>query len=153
MSLHLSSCPYHIKLFHYTIILTHYTIILTHYTISWCGELSDRSHLIYPLGYFSFQPVFHNWCNSDRCMYCSVYRRVHIKDHLLLIANSCSWSGDIGFHISLTVSSLTICPTPNNHKFKQIVLSASRNKIFLPSFRFGQYSHIRIFPPKKPTLL
>ena len=41
----------------------------------------DPSLMVDPLNYFSFQPVLHNWCNTDRGMYPSV----HIKDPLLLI--------------------------------------------------------------------
>ena len=40
------------------------------------------------LGYFPFQPVVHNWFIKGRCMYCSVYGKVHIKDPLLLIEKS-----------------------------------------------------------------
>ena len=47
------------------------------------------------LGYFPFQPVVHNWFIKGRCMYCSVYGKVHIKDPLLLIEKSslCDGSG------------------------------------------------------------
>ena len=32
-----------------------------------------------PLSYFSFQPVFHDWCNKGRCMCYLVCEMVHIK--------------------------------------------------------------------------
>ena len=48
------------------------------------------------LGYFSFQPVVHNWFIKGRGMYCSVYGKVHIKDPLLLIEKS-SLCGGSGF--------------------------------------------------------
>ena len=32
-----------------------------------------------PLGYFSFQPVLHDWCNKGRGMCYSVWGMVHIK--------------------------------------------------------------------------
>ena len=32
--------------------------------ISWCDRASDWSLMVYPLSYYSFQPVFHNWCNE-----------------------------------------------------------------------------------------
>ena len=35
---------------------------------SWCDGSSDRSFMVDPLSYFSFQPVFHDWCNKDRGM-------------------------------------------------------------------------------------
>ena len=36
---------------------------------SWCDGLSDRSFMVDPLSYFSFQPVLHDWCNKGRGMY------------------------------------------------------------------------------------
>ena len=35
---------------------------------SWCDRLSDRSFMVDPLSYFSFQPVLHDWCNKGRGM-------------------------------------------------------------------------------------
>ena len=29
-----------------------------------CDGSSDRSFMVDPLSYFSFQPVFHDWCNK-----------------------------------------------------------------------------------------
>ena len=86
--------------------------------------------LMYPLSYFSFQPVLHEWCNKGRGMCYPVCGMVHIKEPLLLIGKS-SPCGGSGFPFSLSEWSLTICPTPYNHK--QNVLSASLNKTF-PSF-------------------
>ena len=41
---------------------------------------------VYPLSYFSFQPVLDDWCNKDRGMcYPPVCGMVHIKEPLLLI--------------------------------------------------------------------
>ena len=37
------------------------------------GASSDRSFMVDPLGYFSFQPVLHNWCNKGRGMCHPVY--------------------------------------------------------------------------------
>ena len=48
-----------------------------------------------PLSYFSFQPVFHDWCNKGRDM-CNP---VHIKEPLLLIGKS-SPCGGRGFPLS-----------------------------------------------------
>ena len=50
---------------------------------SWSNGLSDRSFMVDPLGYFSFQPVPHNWCNSYPD--CGM---MHIKELLLLIGVS-----------------------------------------------------------------
>ena len=37
------------------------------------------------MGYFSFQPVLHDWCNKDCGMCYPVCGMVHIKEPLLLI--------------------------------------------------------------------
>ena len=41
-----------------------------------------------PLGYFSFQPVLHDWCNKGRGMYYPVCGMMHIIEPLLLIEKS-----------------------------------------------------------------
>ena len=64
--------------------------------------------MVDPLSYFSFQPVFHNWCNNGCGMYHPVCGMVHIKDPLLLIRKS-SPCGGSGFPLSLTEWSFTIC--------------------------------------------
>ena len=79
-----------------------------------------------PLSYFSFQPVFHDWCNKGRGMCYPVCGMVHIKVPLLLIGKS-SPCGGSGFPLSLSKWFFTICLTPYNRK----VLSASLNKTFL----------------------
>ena len=40
------------------------------------------------LGYFSFQPVLHDWCNKGRGMCYPVCGMMHIKEPLLLIGTS-----------------------------------------------------------------
>ena len=45
---------------------------------------SDRSFMVDPLSYFSFQPVFHDWCNKGRDVCYPVCGMVHIKEPLLL---------------------------------------------------------------------
>ena len=62
---------------------------------SWCDGSSDRSFIVDPLSYFSFQPVFHDWSNKGRGMCYPVCGMVHIKEPLLLIGKSspCSGSG------------------------------------------------------------
>ena len=49
------------------------------------------------LSYISFQPVLHDWCNTDRSMYYPVCGMVHIKEPLLLIGKSgtCSGGGSV----------------------------------------------------------
>ena len=64
-------------------------------------------------GYFSFQPVLHDWCNKGRGMCYPVCGMVHIKEPLLLIDKS-SLCVDSGFPFSLSEWSLTICLTPYN---------------------------------------
>ena len=81
---------------------------------SWCDGSSDRSFMVDPLSYFSFQPVFHSYPASGM---------VHIKEPLLLIEMS-SLCGGSGLPLTLSEWSFTICLTP-----------ASLNKTFLPSFR------------------
>ena len=72
----------------------------------WCDGSSDRSFMLDPVSYLSFQPVLHDWCNKGCGM-------VHIKDTLLLIGRS-SPCGGSGFPLSLSEWFLTICLTPYN---------------------------------------
>ena len=53
-----------------------------------CDGSSDRSFMVDPLSYFSFQPVFHDWCNKARGMCYPVCGVVYIKEPLLLFVNS-----------------------------------------------------------------
>ena len=46
-----------------------------------------------PLGYFSFQPVLHDWCNKGRGMCYPVCGMVHIKEPLLLIGKNSPCGG------------------------------------------------------------
>ena len=68
-----------------------------------------------PLGYFSFQPVLHDWCNKGCGMCHPVCGMVHIKELLLLIGKS-SLCGGSGFPFSLSEWSLAICLTPYNRR-------------------------------------
>ena len=61
----------------------------------------------FPLSYFSFQPVLHDWCNKGRGMCYPVCGMVHIKEPLLLIDKS-SLCGSSGFPFSLSEWSFTI---------------------------------------------
>ena len=79
------------------------------------------------LSYFSFQPVLHDWCNKACGMYHPVCGMVQIKEPLLSIGKS-SPCGSIGFPLSLSEWSFTICLTPYNRK--ENVLCASLNKTF-----------------------
>ena len=65
-------------------------------------------HGVDPLSYFSFQPVFHDWCNKGRGMCYTVCGMVHIKEPLLLIGKS-SICGGSGYPFSLSEWSLTTC--------------------------------------------
>ena len=51
--------------------------------------------MVDPLGYFSFQPVIHDWCNKGRVMCYPVCGMVHIKETLLLIGKSSLCGGRI----------------------------------------------------------
>ena len=66
-----------------------------------------------PLGYFSFQPVLHDWCNKGHGMYYPVCGMTHIKEPLLLIGKS-SLCGGSGFPLLLYEWSFTICLMPYN---------------------------------------
>ena len=72
-------------------------------------------HGVDPLSYFSFQPVFQDWCNKGRDMCYPVCGMVHIKEPLLLNDKS-SLCGGSGFPFSLSEWSLTICLTPYNRR-------------------------------------
>ena len=89
-------------------------------------------HGVDPLGYFSFQPVLHDWCNKGCGMCYPVCGMVHIKEPLLLM-EKISQCGGSGFPLSLSEWSFTICLMPYNRKYN--VLSASLNKTF-PSFLY-----------------
>ena len=67
----------------------------------WCDGSSDWSFVVDPLSNFSFQPVFHDWCNNGRGMCYPVCGMVHIKEPLLLIGKI-SPSGSSGFPFSLS---------------------------------------------------
>ena len=71
---------------------------------SWFDGSSDRSFIVDPLSYFSFQPVLHDWC---RGMFYPVRGMVHIKELLLLIGKSSSYGGS-GFPLSLSEWSFTM---------------------------------------------
>ena len=60
------------------------------------GVVRSILHRVDPLCYFSFQPVFHDWCDKGRGMYYPVCGMMHIKEPLLLIGKS-SLCGGSGF--------------------------------------------------------
>ena len=63
---------------------------------------SDRSFMVDPLNYFSFQPVLHDWCNKGCGMCYPVCGMMHIKEPLLLIGKSspCGGSGFLSHYLS-----------------------------------------------------
>ena len=73
---------------------------------SWCDGSSDRSLMVDPLSYFSFQPVLHDWCNKGCGMCYPVCWMMHVKEPLLLIRKS-SPCGGSGFPLSLSEWSFT----------------------------------------------
>ena len=79
--------------------------------LSWCDGSSDRSFMVDPLNYFSFQPVLHDWCNKGHGMCYPICGMAHIKEPLLLIGKS-SPCGSSGFPLSLSEWSFTICLMP-----------------------------------------
>ena len=77
---------------------------------------SKQVRVFHPrLGYFSFQPVLHDWCNKGRGMCYPVCGMMHINEPLLLIGKS-SPCGSSGFPLSLCEWSFIICLTPYNCK-------------------------------------
>ena len=80
-----------------------------------CKCVYDRSFMVDPLSYFSFQSVLHDWCNKCRGICYPVCGMVHIKEPLLLIGKSSPYGGS-GFPLSLSELSFTICLTPYNRK-------------------------------------
>ena len=64
-------------------------------------------HGVDPLSYFSFQPLFHDWCNKGRGMCYSVCGMVHIKEPLLLIDKSSLCDGS-GFPIRMVWRHITV---------------------------------------------
>ena len=84
---------------------------------SWCDGSSDRSLMVDLLGYFSFQPVPHNWCNKGHGMCYPICGMVHIKEPLLLTGKSSAY-GSSKFPLLLFDFewSFTICLTPYNCK-------------------------------------
>ena len=116
-------CVLNINLFQVSFYMHHLTDRILH-TIafvapvavnSWCDGSSDRSCMVDPLSYFSFQPVRHDWCNKGRGMSYPLCRMVYIKEPLLVFGKS-SPSGGCGFPLSLSEWSLTICLTAYNRK-------------------------------------
>ena len=75
---------------------------------SWCEWSSDRSIMVDPLRYFSFQPVFYDWCNRGRGMCYPVCEMVHIKEPLVLIDKRSPCSGGNGFPLTLSEWFFTI---------------------------------------------
>ena len=85
--------------------------------------------------YFSFQPVFHDWCNKEY----PICGMVHIR--------SSPCSSISGFHLSLSEWSFTICPAPYNRKYN--VLIASLNKTiptYLPLYDILFTCHASMIP-------
>ena len=60
---------------------------------------NDRSFMVDPLSYFSFQPVLHDWCDKGCGMCYPVSGIMHMNKPLLLIENSSPCFGS-GFPIS-----------------------------------------------------
>ena len=58
---------------------------------SWCDGSSDRSFMVDPLNYFSFQPALHDWCNKGcwyvlSCLWDNLEARCSsLVEHLLMV--------------------------------------------------------------------
>ena len=71
--------------------------------------------MVDPLGYFSIQPVPHNWYTKGHGMCYPVCGMMHIKEPFLLIGKS-SLCGGSTFPLSLSEWFFTICLMPYNRK-------------------------------------
>ena len=60
--------------------------------------------------------LLQDWCNKGCGMCYPVCGMMHLKEPLLLIGKSDSYSGGSGFPLSLSEWSFTICLTPYNRK-------------------------------------
>ena len=68
--------------------------------------------MVDPLSYFSFQPVFHDWCTKGHGMCYLVCGMVHIKEPLLLISGFLSryLNGSLNASLNKTFSSfISMC--------------------------------------------
>ena len=72
-----------------------------------CNGSVDRSFMVDPLSYFTYQPVLHDWCNKGCGMCCPVCRMVYINRNLAAKQKSLC-SGGSGFPLSLFEWSFTI---------------------------------------------
>ena len=102
-----------------------------------------------PLSYFSFQPVFHDWCNKGRGMCYPVCGMVHIKEPLLLIGNSSPCGG------SWFPFSLSECRTANHYDFLYFITPLSPySEILRYIFNFPSYIiSVGPYPPVGSILL
>ena len=83
---------------------------------SWCDGSSNRSLVVNPLSYFSFQPVLHDWYTKDCGMCYPVCGIENIKEPFLLLGKSNPCSRGSVFPLSLSEWSFTICLKPCNRK-------------------------------------
>ena len=67
-----------------------------------CGGCSDRSFIVDPLRYFSFEPVLYSCCDKGHGLYYFVFGMVHIKDPLPLNGKSSPRRDGSGFPLSLS---------------------------------------------------
>ena len=79
--------------------------------MTWCDGSSNRSFMVDPLGYFSFQPVPHDWCNKGCGMCYTVWDDAYKRT---LAANQKDVAA-AGF-LLLSEWSFTICLTLYNCK-------------------------------------
>ena len=73
-----------------------------HCVRSLCDGSADRTFLVDPLSYFSFQLVFHDWSNKVSGMYYPICWLVHVKYPLLIITKRSSYSGGSRFPLLLS---------------------------------------------------
>ena len=72
--------------------------------------VSDRSFMVDPLSYFSFQLVLHDWYNKGRGMVYPVCGMLHIKELTLLIGKKIPSNCTSGFPLSSLNGPLPIVP-------------------------------------------
>ena len=81
---------------------------------SWFDGSSDRSFMVVPLSYFSFQHVLYDWCNKGSGVLSSLWDGAY-KTPLMLIGKSSHCDGS-GFPFSVFQWYFTIRLTPYNYK-------------------------------------
>ena len=93
---------------------------------------SDRSLMVNPLSYFSFQPVLNDWCNNSRGMCYPVCGMMYIKEPLLLIGNvaHAAAAGFLSRYMSVSLPYVCQCITSVIRKGAVCIFLLFRNVLY-----------------------